>query len=231
MKVSHHTLSRASATSELARLPRLTGSGRPRSESALAALVGPTGAGKTSLARILQWAGVRRIATTTTRAARTGEVPGRDLHVITPARFCALRAANELIAVCEYSSASYGVQVQHLREAAASALAHVIIVEPSGVPALKSWAFEAGLRFAAVFVTASVDSIQKRLEERYASENGTAKEREDRMRRVQREIHDWPGAYAWDIALDGGEIVRDAQAVLDLIGASTAPVSDAFECA
>jgi len=202
------------------------------SSATLITLVGPSGAGKTTLARALQAVGFGRIATTTTRSARSDEVVGRDLHVVSPQRFNQLRSSNSLLAVCDdYSSASYGVQVQHLRAAAATALPQIIIVEPSGIAALESWAAEAGMPFAAVFVTSSVAAVRSRLEARYAHEAERRDERQDRLARALREAEEWRQVYAWDLVADSGNTQQDVEAVLELTTRPSEPTDTFAACA
>jgi guanylate kinase len=147
------------------------------SNAILVALVGPSGAGKTTLARALQAAGFGRIATTTTRAPRADEVVGRDLHTVSLQQFARMRTSSEVIATVEYSTASYGVQFKHLHAASLTALPQIIIVEPSGIEALKRFASQAKMKFAAVFVTLSPQIVRDRLETRYANEGGRDEER------------------------------------------------------
>lgn len=187
------------------------------SNATLIALVGPSGAGKTTLARALQAVGFGRIATTTTRQARSDEVAGRDLHTVSFQKFNQLRTSNSVIATVEYSSASYGVQVQHLRQAAATALPQIIVVEPSGISALKSWAAGAGMRFAAVFVTLSADVVRERLASRYASEEGREEERDDRLARALSEVNQWRDAYAWDLVVESGDTQRDVDSLVEMM--------------
>jgi len=186
------------------------------SNATLITLVGPTAAGKTTLARALQQAGLGRIATTTTRAPRPDEVLGRDLHVVSEQRFNQLRSANALIATCNYSRASYGTQVRHLRAAAATALPQVIVVEPSGLTPLRSWAEEAGMGFRAVFVTSPVHLVWERLDGRYAQNPQDLTELEDRRRRADQETMQWRQLYAWDWVAENGSTEHEVEAILDL---------------
>lgn len=201
------------------------------SNATLIALVGPSGAGKTTLARALQAAGFGRIATTTTRAPRADEVVGRDLHTVTYQRFNQMRTSNSVIAVCEYSSACYGVQLQHLRVAAATALPQIIIVEPSGIAALKKFAAEADVRFAAVFVTLSSDVVRARLESRYANEEGREEEREDRLARGLAEVNQWRNIYPWDLVVESGDTQLNVEMVYDLITRPVEPADTFAACA
>lgn len=201
------------------------------SNASLVALVGPSGAGKTTLARALQAAGCGRIATTTTRPARADEILGRDLHSVPLQQFNQLRTSGRVTATCEYSSASYGVQIKHLQAAAATALPQIIIVEPSGVSALRKFAEEAGMRFASVFVTLSADVVRTRLEARYANEEDRDVERDDRLVRALAEVNQWRNAYPWDLVVESGDTKLDADAVFDLITRPIEPADSFAACA
>jgi len=201
------------------------------SSAVLITLVGPSGAGKTTLARALQAAGMGRIPTTTTRPARIDEVSGRDLHVVSIQRFNQLRSSNALIATCDYSSASYGVQLKHLHAAAATAVPQIIIVEPSGVSPLKSWAADADMRFAAIFVTLSAAAVRARLETRYAGEKGRDRERDDRLARALEEATQWRHAYEWDFIAETGDTRLDAEAILEVVARAAEPGETFAACA
>ncbi len=201
------------------------------SNATLIALVGPSGAGKTTLARALQGAGFGRIATTTTRSPRTDEVAGRDLHTVTNQRFNQMRTSSEVIATCEYSSACYGVQLKHLRASAATALPQIIIVEPSGIAVLKDFATKAEMRFAAVFVTLSADVVRVRLNARYANETGREGERDDRLARALAEVDQWRSVYPWDLVVESGDTQIDTESVYDLITRPVEPIESFAACA
>jgi guanylate kinase len=198
------------------------------STATLIALVGPSGAGKTTLARALQAAGFGRIATTTTRTARADEVLGRDLNTVSKLKFSQMRTSNEVVATCEYSSQCYGVQLKHLRAAAATGLPQIIIVEPSGLADLKRFADEAKMHFAAVFVTQSAELVRERLQRRYASEDGRAAEYADRVERAQQEVQQWRDVYAWDLIADSGDVKRDIEGVYDLVTRVSVGQTDSF---
>jgi len=201
------------------------------SNATLIALVGPSGAGKTTLARALQALGFGRIPTTTTRSPRADEVVGRDLFSVPAQRFNQMRTSNEVIATVEYSSASYGVQLKHLRSAAQTALPQIIIVEPSGLQALRAFADHAQMRFLTVFVTLSAEAVSTRLQSRYSKEDGRDDELADRLGRAISEVNQWRTVYPWDLVLESGDVKLDAESVYDLITRPTEPTESFAACA
>jgi guanylate kinase len=164
----------------------------------LIAIVGPTGSGKTTVARLLESRGLIRIASTTTRRPRPGEVVGRDLHVTTEAEFQRCLSRGDLIAPVRYGTTDYGVRRSHLAIAAARNTPSLIIVEPSGLGPLHQWAQEEGVGFFSVFCTATPDALSDRLRHRYARHAHSA-EFSERLACAASESRSWAAMWPYDL--------------------------------
>ncbi len=78
------------------------------SKGTLLVLSGPSGVGKTTIARELVKAGLHRVMTTTTRAPRPGEVNGREYRFLSRAEFEAEIARGEFLEHAEIVGNLYG---------------------------------------------------------------------------------------------------------------------------
>lgn len=79
----------------------------------------PSGAGKTSLVKALmeQEPRVRFSVSYTTRKPRQNEIPGRDYHFVTPARFAAMAAGGEFLEHARVFDNDYGTGVRAVQDA------------------------------------------------------------------------------------------------------------------
>lgn len=82
----------------------------------------PSGAGKTTLVRMLleHDAGLQLSVSYTTRAARAGEVDGRDYHFVDVAAFLAMRSRGDFLESAEVHGNYYGTSRVWLEQALAS---------------------------------------------------------------------------------------------------------------
>ncbi|MGO9930586.1 MAG: guanylate kinase [Steroidobacteraceae bacterium] len=82
----------------------------------------PSGAGKTSLLRALiqRVPSIRFSVSYTTRKPRPNEVPGRDYHFVTAARFHEMAANNEFLEHAQVFDNSYGTGMHAVQEALAN---------------------------------------------------------------------------------------------------------------
>ena len=82
----------------------------------------PSGAGKTSLLKALieREPGIQFSVSYTTRKPRTNEVPGRDYHFVSAARFQEMAANNEFLEHAQVFDNCYGTGVRAVEEALAN---------------------------------------------------------------------------------------------------------------
>ena len=82
----------------------------------------PSGAGKTSLLKALieRDPGIQFSVSYTTRKPRTNEVPGRDYHFVSAARFQEMAANNEFLEHAQVFDNCYGTGVRAVQEALAN---------------------------------------------------------------------------------------------------------------
>ena len=163
----------------------------------LIAVVGPTGSGKTTVARLLEAKGLTRIASITTRRPRPGEVVGRDLHVTTDVEFERLLSRGELIAPVRYGTTDYGVRRSHLALTAGRNSPCVIIVEPSGLGPLHRWAQEEGVGFYSVFLAVTPEALTDRLQHRYRQTRSA--ELSERLAAANSEAQTWVAKWPYDL--------------------------------
>jgi guanylate kinase len=161
-------------------------------------IVGPTGVGKTTVCRLLEARGISRIASTTTRSPWSDEVAGRDLHPVSVNEFVRMRERGEFLAPVRYGEADYGVQHQHLNQAARHGGAHTLVIEPSGLADIKRWTLQANVTFFSVMVFAHPELIRRQLRARYAGTN-RSEEYNDRALRAASEAVDWGQEWNYDI--------------------------------
>ncbi len=101
-------------------------------------LTGISGSGKTTVAKILQDHGYKRVVTYTTRPLRTedGEKDGVDYHFISEEKFLALKAKNFFAETAEYN-ASFGHCFYGSARIDYTDGDKVIVLNPFGVKAIR----------------------------------------------------------------------------------------------
>lgn len=106
----------------------------------LVTLSGPTGSGKTELLWAMQLSGAfRRIVSCTTRSPRPGETHGVDYHFISEEDALETKSNHGFVGHVQYRGAHYGIRVADLEDAYKSSQVPAVIVEPSGVKALRDF--------------------------------------------------------------------------------------------
>lgn len=98
-------------------------------------IVGPSGTGKSTLARALARVGVPEIISQTTRAPRAGETDGVDYHFVKPTDFLESVANGGMLEHVVYNGHRYGTSAIDVANAIESGPA-CIVVEPNGAKQL-----------------------------------------------------------------------------------------------
>lgn len=108
----------------------------------IVALLGPSGVGKTALARILGNLGdnTRRVVTYTTRPKRPEEVSGADYIFVCEREFADLDRRMAFTETTMYDGHWYGISRESLEDAADKIL--IVVVTTSGVLALRKCGFD-----------------------------------------------------------------------------------------
>jgi guanylate kinase len=149
----------------------------------------PSGAGKTTLSRRLLAAdpNIAMSVSVTTRAARPGEVDGRDYHFISKDKFAAMRDGAELLEWAEVFGNFYGTPKQPVEEALARGRDVLFDIDWQGTQQLAQ-AMEDDL--VRIFILPpSADELRDRLIKR-AQDSATVVAK--RMAEASREISHWP---------------------------------------
>lgn len=108
----------------------------------IVALLGPSGVGKTALARILGNLGdnTRRVVTYTTRPKRPEEVSGTDYIFVCEREFADLDRRMVFVETTTYDGHLYGISRESVEDAADKIL--FVVVTSSGVRALQRCGFD-----------------------------------------------------------------------------------------
>jgi guanylate kinase len=99
-------------------------------------IVGPSGTGKSTLAKTMTEEGIVEVVSHTTRAPREGEIPGRSYHFVSGEEFEKLVNQGQMLEHVTYSGNRYGVS----RAAVEQAVSHgpaCIVVEGHGAIQIK----------------------------------------------------------------------------------------------
>ncbi len=162
----------------------------------LLVLAGPAGTGKTTLCERLvrECSGIERVVTATTRAARPGEVNGRDYHFLSDADFDRLVAAGGFLewARVHGRDRRYGTLRHVIDDKLGRDIDLCINVDVQGVASIRAVALrDAALaqRLVTVFLLPpDLDELRRRLRARGQDSDV---EIERRMETAQREMTQW----------------------------------------
>ncbi|MGQ0484125.1 MAG: guanylate kinase [Hyphomicrobiales bacterium] len=149
----------------------------------------PSGAGKTTLSRKLLAANpnIAMSVSVTTRAARPGEVDGRDYHFISKEKFASMRDGGELLEWAEVFGNFYGTPREPVEEALAKGRDVLFDIDWQGTQQLAQ-AMEDDL--VRIFILPpSAEELRDRLIKR-AQDSTTVVAK--RMAEASREISHWP---------------------------------------
>ncbi len=165
----------------------------PRTEIArrgfLLVMSSPSGAGKSTLSRKLLAAdpNITMSVSVTTRAARRGEVDGRDYHFISKDEFAAMRDGGELLEWAEVFGNFYGSPKKPVDEALARGRDVLFDIDWQGTQQLAQAMKDDLVRI--FILPPSADELRDRLIER-AQDSATVVAK--RMAEASREISHWP---------------------------------------
>ncbi len=128
----------------------------PAEHARLLVLSGPSGAGKTSVARrLLDHPGIARAVTMTTRAPRGDERQGVDYEFVDEGEFECRLAAGELLEHAQVYGVLYGTPRRNVERILASGRHCLLVVDVQGVASLRA------LGIAATYVFVDVPSLEE----------------------------------------------------------------------
>lgn len=123
-----------------------------KSENVLISITGPSLTGKSNFERLMVERGCVALVSTTTRAARTGEVNGKHYHFVSMEQFEKIAKKNGFIESVEVDGHFYGVQKQEAMKAFAKAKPVVVVCEPEGAKNIFEYAQREGWQPFRVFL-------------------------------------------------------------------------------
>jgi len=183
----------------------------------LITLTAPSAAGKSHLLNYIRDVqGVACLTSTTTRAARAGEVHGRDYFFISHAKSLELESRGQFAELAEMGGTRYGVTHDEFDAKLATGLA-VLIVEPSGIDHYVQPALDRGAQHLKFFVRTPLQTRLARLRHRVTADIMQHMHKESageavgqviaayttRLQGVFTQEQTWQGAAAWTAELDG----------------------------
>jgi guanylate kinase len=181
-------------------------------------VTGPSGAGKGTLIRALlaRVPEVRATVSATTRDRRPGEEDGREYWFLTPAEFLARIERGEFLEHVDYVSGHrYGTLRSELDRIAADGLVPLLELETEGALRVKRELPDA----VTIFISATVDELERRLRERATESDGEIGERIALARRQLRQ------ADAFDHVVENDELERAVEELTQLVGGLLRPAA------
>jgi guanylate kinase len=133
------------------------------SKGTLLVLSGPSGVGKTTIAKKLREAGIPRVMTTTTRAPRQGEVNGREYRFLSREEFEAAKARGEFLEYAEIVGNLYGTPKTEIERQLSAGKLVMVDIDTQGAKSVR----KLGLPAVYVFIAPpDMAELRKRLEGR-----------------------------------------------------------------
>lgn len=152
------------------------------------------------------------IITTTTRAKRLGETNSVDYHFVTEEAFNERVIGGEMLEWTTVSGERYGVEIKSIERALANSRIAVVVVTPKGVKALGDWCDREGVIFKSVFVTAPIDVLRRRLNQR--RDVASISEVASREASLEEQAEAWRTAAQYDIVSENGAHLSVIQQVV-----------------
>ncbi len=132
----------------------------------LIVIVGPCGAGKTTLADILVDLGMPRAVSTTTRAPRPGEVDGEHYNFVTPEVMDQIIDSGCMLEHATYDGNTYGLDLIEVQRVMGDTGNAVAVTEIVGYRAIAEKMQEAGAPLIGIFLDADQAVLKDRLNKR-----------------------------------------------------------------
>lgn len=188
-------------------------------------IIGKSGAGKDTAARLLESLGVERIVTHTSRPMRTGEQEGREYYYHTQEEFDSLRDSGYFAETRDYDAkfghCSYGTSKESLCEEGL----RYLILPPPGYESLISSGKYTGI--VPVYLRTNDDTLRQRLGVRLENETNPKVRQtlsDEISRRLEADRKDFSGI---DAAADGhGSSIYDRLMVIPTDNATPQNVAD-----
>ena len=152
------------------------------SRGTLLVLSGPSGVGKTTIAKKLREAGVPRVMTTTTRAPRGTEKNGVEYRFLSRAEFEADLAHGKFLESAEIDGNLYGTPKERIEQELASRKVVLVDIDTQGAASIRKM----GLPALFVFIAPpDLAELRRRLEGRKTEDPAAVKMR---LARAEREL-------------------------------------------
>ena len=181
-------------------------------------VTGPSGAGKGTLIRelVARVPAIEATVSATTRARRRGEEDGREYWFLTNEDFSRRVAAGEFLEWVEYVSGHrYGTLRSELDRIAANGRVPLLELETEGALRVKHEVAGA----VTIFISASVDELERRLRERATESTGEIGERIELARRQLEQADEF------DHVIENDDLGRAVGELTQLVAGLVAPAA------